>query len=226
MIETATGLVFRTRPLTETSLIVHWLTPNLGRLATVAKGARRVKSPFRGKLDLFYLADFSFSRSSRSELHTLREVSLRETHTRLRQDLGLLEQASYCAALIERATETETPLPHVFDLMVGLLRHLLAHPPRSQTVFSFELKLLAELGLQPDPGKSRLNPGTRQLVKALTDDDWPVMARLKLSDEQIRELRQFLHGFLEYHLERVLKGRAGALGSTDLGKPAVSVNSL
>ena len=83
MIETATGLVLRTRPLTETSLIVHWLTPGLGRLATVAKGARRPKSPFRGKLDLFYLADFSFSRSRRSELHTLREVSLRETHSAL-----------------------------------------------------------------------------------------------------------------------------------------------
>ena len=167
MIETTTGLVFRTRPLTETSLIVHWLTPNLGRLGTVAKGARRVKSPFHGKLDLFYLADFSFSRSSRSELHTLREVSLRETHSRLRQDLGLLQQASYCAALIERATETETPLPQVFDLMIGLLRHLLAQPPQPQGVFSFELKLLAELGLQPDPARSNLNPGTRQLVKAL-----------------------------------------------------------
>jgi DNA repair protein RecO (recombination protein O) len=212
MIETTTGLVFRTRPLTETSLIVHWLTPNLGRLGTVAKGARRVKSPFHGKLDLFYLADFSFSRSTRSELHTLREVSLRETHSRLRQDLGLLQQASYCAALIERATETETPLPQVFDLMIGLLRHLLAQPPQPQTVFSFELKLLAELGLQPDAAKTKLNPGTRQLVKALTENDWPVMARLKLSEQQVRELRQFLHGFLQYHLGSVLKGRAGALG--------------
>src|SRR5512133_2847716 len=99
MIESATGLVLRTRPLTETSLIIHWLTPSLGRLATVAKGARRAKSPFRGKWDLFYLADFSFSRSRRSELHILREVSLRETHSRLREDLGLLQQASYCAAL-------------------------------------------------------------------------------------------------------------------------------
>jgi DNA repair protein RecO (recombination protein O) len=217
MIETATGLVFRTRLLTETSLIVQWLTPNLGRLATVAKGARRAKSPFRGKLDLFYLADFSFSRSSRSELHTLREVSLRETHSGLRKDLGLLLQASYCVALIERATETETPLPQIFELMVGLLRHLLSHRPQPQTVFSFELKLLADLGLKPDLAKSQLNLGTRQLVKVLTESDWPVMARLKPSHEQLRELHQFLHGFLQYHLGSVLKGRARALRSTDLG---------
>jgi DNA repair protein RecO (recombination protein O) len=212
MIETATGLVFRTRLLTETSLIVQWLTPDFGRLATVAKGARRAKSPFGGKLDLFYLADFSFNHSSRSELHTLREVSLRETHSGLRKDLGLLQQASYCAALVERATETETPLPQIFELMVGLLRHLLSHPAQPQTVFAFELKLLAELGLKPDLAKSQLNPGTRQLVKALTENDWPVMACLKLSNDQVTELRQFLHGFLEDHLGSVLKSRAGALG--------------
>ena len=84
MTESATGLILRTRPLTETSLIVHWLTPDIGRLATVAKGARRAKSPFLGKLDLFYLADFSFSRSRRSDLHTLREVSLRNPQGALR----------------------------------------------------------------------------------------------------------------------------------------------
>jgi DNA repair protein RecO (recombination protein O) len=220
MIETATGLVFRTRPLTETSLIVQWLTPHLGRVSTVAKGARRPKSPFHGKLDLFYLADFSISRSLRSDLHTLREVSLRETHSRLRQDLGMLQQASYCATLIERATETETPLPHVFDLMTGLLRHLLAQPPQPQTVFAFELKLLAELGLQPDSSRSKLSPGTVQLVKALAASDWPGVARLKPSSPQGIELRQFLHGFLEYHLGRVLKGRAGALGPMSSANPA------
>jgi len=212
MIETAAGLVLRTRPLTETSLIIHWLTPSLGRLATVAKGARRAKSPFRGKMDLFYLADFSFSRSRRSELHTLREVSLRETHRGLREDLGLLQQACYCAALVEQATETETPLPQVFDLVIGLLRQLLAHPLQAPTIFAFELKLLTDLGLKPDLDKSKLNPGTKQLLKALTDNDWSVVARLRPTAAQAAELGHFLDGFLIYHLGRIPKGRDAALG--------------
>ena len=145
----ATGIILRTRPLTETSLIVHWLTPDFGRIATVAKGARRPKSPFPGKLDLFYLADFSFSRSRRSELHTLREVSLRETHGAIREDICKLRQAAYAAAFIEQATETETPLPAVFELMRGFLDRLCRQKPSPQIVFAFELKLLRELGLNP-----------------------------------------------------------------------------
>jgi len=212
MIENATGLVLRTRRLTETSLIVQWLTPGFGRLATVAKGALRPKSPFRGKLDLFYLADFSFSRSRRSELHTLREVSLRETHPVLRQELACLRQASYCAALVEHTCETETPLPAVFELMLGLLKHLGAHEPQPQGIFAFELKLLSELGLKPDLERSRLNPGTKQVVQALTGKDWSTLARLSPSDTQVAELRQFLHGFLAYHLGRIPRGRDTALG--------------
>src|SRR5436305_3718816 len=117
VIETAVGVVLRTRPLTETSLIVQWLTRDQGHLATVAKGARRAKSVFRGKLDLFYTAEFSFSRSRHSELHTLREVELQGTHPEFRRDLARLQQACYCANLVEQATEMETPLSHVFDFV-------------------------------------------------------------------------------------------------------------
>ena len=49
-------------------------------------------------------------------------MSLRQTHSGLREDLGLLQQACYCAALVEQATEMETPLAGVFELVIGLLR--------------------------------------------------------------------------------------------------------
>jgi DNA repair protein RecO (recombination protein O) len=211
MIASATGLILRRRPLTETSLIVSWLTPDFGRIATVAKGARRPKSPFAGKLDLFYLADLSFQRSRRSELHTLREVSLLETHSALRQELGYLQQASYGAALIEQTTETETPLPAVFELMTGFLQHLPKQLPQAQTIFAFEIKLLNELGLKPDLLKSNLTPGARQIMNALLQSDWPALSRLKLSEAQANELRQFLHSFLVLHLDRLPESRAHAL---------------
>jgi len=211
MIQSATGLMLRTLPLTETSLIVHWLTPNFGRIATVAKGARRPKSPFLGKLDLFYLADFSFSRSRRSDLHILREVGLRELHAALREQLAGLRQATYAATLVEQATETETPLPAIYDLMLGLLKHLCQTPARPQTVYAFELKLLRELGLEPDWGKTRLSAGVKIISQILTNRDWPAASRLRLSKVQIAELRGFLHGFLIFHLGRLPKGRITAL---------------
>jgi DNA repair protein RecO (recombination protein O) len=140
-------------------------------------------------------------------LHTLREVSLRETHPALRQDINCLQQAAYCSQLIEQATETDTPLPAVYDLMHGLLGHLSGQPPQRQTIFVFELKLLSELGLKPDLERSHLTAGSKQLVNAFVTTKWEAVSRLKPSETQVRELRQFLHGFVVFHVGRIPKGR-------------------
>jgi DNA repair protein RecO (recombination protein O) len=207
-----TGLVLRTRPLTETSLIVQWLTRDFGRIATVAKGARRPKSPFRGQLDLFYLADLSFARSSRSELHNLREVRLLESYAGLRLELIYVQQASYCAALIEQTAEPDAPMPAVFENFRTLLEQLPKHPAQPQTIFAFEMKWLQELGLNPKLAESGLTPGTKQILERLLDMNWPEIFRLRLSSAQTRELRLYLHGFIIYHLERIPRGRTAALG--------------
>jgi DNA repair protein RecO (recombination protein O) len=217
MTESAYGIILRTRPLTETSLIVHWLTPNLGRIATVAKGARRPKSPFAGKLDLFYEADFSFSRSRRSELHTLREANLREAHFPIREDYQKLQQAGYAAAFVEQATETDTPLPEIFALVQAFLKHLCQGPALPETMLALELKLLRELGMEPDAEDSRLNAGTKKILLALTDGDWSSLSRLKPSSAQMGELRQYLHTFLVFHLGRAPRGRSAVLST---GHPA------
>jgi len=204
-------LILRTRLLTETSLIIHWLTPELGRLATVAKGARRPKSSFQGKLDLFYAADFSFARSKRSDLHTLREVVVRDRHEPLRHDLGWVQQASYAAALIEQTTETETPLPEIYELFASLLDFLPQHPPKPRTIFAFELKLLRELGQEPDPTDTKLSPGTQDLLTTLLESDWAGLPGLQPTATQARELQKFLQGFLLFHLGKLPKNRPAAL---------------
>lgn len=211
MIESATGIILRTLPLTDTSLIVHWLSPNFGRLATVAKGARRAKSPFSGKLDLFYEVDFSFTRSRRSDLHTLREISLRHTNSPLREDLSRLQQAAYAAAFIVQTTETETPLPAIFELFREFLATLCSRGVSSQLILAFELKMLRELGLEPEWGNTRLSPGAEKVAKTLIQRDFAGGFGVKLADSQIGELRQFLHGFIIYHLGKVPRGRSQAL---------------
>lgn len=214
MIENATGLVLRVRPFSDTTLIVHWLTREQGRLGTIAKGALRPRSPFAGKLDLFYLAEFSFTRSRRAELHPLREVSLRDPRARLRHELTWLHQAAYAVALVEQTTETDTPVPGVFALLNGFLDHLPQAPPRARSVFAFELKLLTELGLQPDLAAARLTPATRALAHALAARDWRELAELQGSAAEVTALRRFLHGFLIYHLGKLPPGRAAALGQS------------
>jgi len=209
--ERATGFVLRVHPLTETSLIAHWLTADHGRIATVARGARRPKSPFRGKLDLFYLCDFSFSRSRRSDLHTLREIQLRRAPAALREDLDRLHQAVYAARLIERASEPETPVPGLYALMEELVETLCGPPPRGMTVIAFEVRLLQELGLSPNLASARLSPRARHLLAQFREMGLPQVAALSIAPEQIREMETYLAAFLEEHVGRLPENRGVAL---------------
>ena len=210
MDERSTGLILRLRPLTETSLIVHWLTPDLGRLATVAKGARRSKSPFRGKIDLFFRADFSFARSRRSELHTLREVSLLDSFPGLRRDLVLLNQMSYATTLIEQTTETDTPIPEIFDLMTGFANHVANHPPQITSMLAFEMKLLHQLGMEPNLTWRKMSSRANDLIPLLQNGLWDDLAGLISDKPELREIYQFLNQFMLFHLGKIPRGRAKA----------------
>src|SRR6187397_421872 len=85
-VESTEAILLRKRKFSDTSLIVSWCTESLGCIQTVAKGARRAKSPFAGKLDLFFEAEIQIAPSHKSNLHTLTEVALRKTFGGIRTD--------------------------------------------------------------------------------------------------------------------------------------------
>jgi DNA repair protein RecO (recombination protein O) len=190
--ERASGIILRTRPLTETSLIVQWITADAGRISTVAKGARRPKSAFVGKLDLYYEADFLFQRARKSSLHTLREVNLQATRPNLRTDFVALEQAARAGRRIERTTEEDAPLPEIFELFKGFLDELARPPLEGSLLLTFEIKLLNALGFAPALEGSSLPIGSRKALEQLRGLDWSAVRRVKLSASQTLEIESFL----------------------------------
>jgi hypothetical protein len=108
-------------------------------------------------------------------------------------------------------------MPELFDQFTRLLAELPDQPARPQTVFAFEMKLLDDLGLRPDLAGTKLSAGARQILERMAEQDWGTVFRLRLSAAQAEEIREFLHGFLIYHLGKIPKGRSAALqpGSFD-----------
>ncbi len=145
--DTTPAILLRKTKLTETSLIITWLTRDEGKLKTVAKGARRPKSRFAGTLDLFYHCEIQFARSRRSELHILREAVLRQPFENLRFDYRRVAVASYFTELLELVTEPEHPAPELYDLLLRAVAHLDAKLPTERALPHFEQELARLLGI-------------------------------------------------------------------------------
>ena len=142
--------------LTETSLIVHWCSAEMGLIKTVAKGALRPKSSFAGRLDLFVSSDIRFARSRSGDLHTLTEAVWTEPRLHLRDSYLRVLAATYLVKLIEMMVERESPLPTVHDLLRKALDYLNTHEPTQALIERFETRLAEDLGVSTPQGRAAI----------------------------------------------------------------------
>jgi DNA repair protein RecO (recombination protein O) len=145
--ESTAAILLRKRKLSDTSLIVSWCTESLGCIQTVARGARRAKSPFAGKLDLFFETEIQITRSKKSNLHTLTEVVLKNPFGGIRENYRRTQAASYFVELIEICTESDHHEPNLFALLQRAFNYLTTNDPNLRAILHFETELARIAGV-------------------------------------------------------------------------------
>jgi DNA repair protein RecO (recombination protein O) len=146
-VESTVAILLRKRKFSDTSLIVLWCTESLGCIQTVAKGARRAKSPFAGKVDLFFEAEIQIARSRRSDLHTLTEVVLKNPFGGIRKNYLRMQTAAYFVELIEICTERDHREPELFALLRRAFGYLDGNDPNLRAITHFETELARITGV-------------------------------------------------------------------------------
>jgi DNA repair protein RecO (recombination protein O) len=156
-VENTTAILLRKRKLSDTSLVISWCTETLGCIQTAARGARRPKSAFAGKLDLFFEAEIQIARSRKSELHTLTEVVLKNPFGGIRENFRRTQAASYFVELIELCTESDHHEPELFSLLRRAFTYLSTKDPDLRAVLHFETELARIAGVH-DTKMLKSNP--------------------------------------------------------------------
>ena len=190
------GIIFRLYPYSDTSLICHVLSEELGLISLIAKGARRLNSSFAGKLDLFYLCQFEFIPSRKSDLHTLKEVQLVDAHPNLTRNYELLCDVNANARALERLIERGIPVPELFALFSDYLKYLPTHAEPKLGNILFRIRLLALLGNAPKFARMRLSEERMGLILNLLEMNWEELLALAPGKEDL----QFLERVAEAHL--------------------------
>ena len=169
--------MLRTVEVFETSLVATLFTRDLGKVAVLAKGARRPRSPIQGGLDLLGVSDIVLFPKASESLDLLAEAVPVERFASLRRDLAALYAGYYIAELLIDLTDTHDPHPRLFDAARITLRHLGDADLRTRRIMRFELACLRELGVDagtrslcPVRGIGRIRHRSRYCL------DWPAAA--------------------------------------------------
>lgn len=224
------GIVLRGFPFGEADRVVVVLSPNHGKLRTVAKGVRKTKSRFGGRLEPFTHVDLVLYEGR--NLDTITQVEVIEAFPVLRADLDKVLAASTMVEAIDAVTQENESSLRAFLLLQRGLKTLEAAPVHPDLVTAFLLGVAEVVGIAPafdhcagcgrTDGLTRFSfadggalcdkdraPGAVALRDGLTD----YLARLAAADlgslpdsdpSFSREAIGITRRFLEYHLDRRL----------------------
>lgn len=224
------AVVLRTMKLGEADRIVTLFTRAHGKIRAVAKGVRKTKSRFGGRLEPFTRAHFMLYRGR--DLDIVTAVEIIDSNKAVRDDYVRLTGAASLVELVEKITPDRERAFSTYALLVGGLQAL--SEDRGGTVVpAFLVKLLSICGYHPQLsvcagcGEAEALSGfSAPLGGALCKSCWADdETALRLPGDRIDLLRRLLGAefgepgetqatmeitdalrrYAEYHLERPLR---------------------
>ena len=148
------AIVLRSIRYGEADRILHLYSRDRGRLGAIAKGARKPKSRFGGRLEPFFRLDLLLH-EGRSDLLTVTSVATVEGYPRLRSSGPALSAGARACDAVLRLLDAAEPNPPAYNLLCRYLS-LLDDPedgPRGaglETALAFRLKLALVAGFAPE----------------------------------------------------------------------------
>jgi len=134
----------------EADRVLHLYTPERGRVSAIAKGVRRAKSRFGGRLEPFFRLNLVLYQG-KSDLMTVTSAETIAGHPRLREHGAALDGAARACDAVGRLFGDGEPHAGVYHLLANQLA-LIDRDPTSATranALAFRLKLLLAAGFAP-----------------------------------------------------------------------------
>jgi DNA repair protein RecO (recombination protein O) len=229
------GVVLRTYKLGEADRIVVLLTQGEGKVRAVAKGVRKTKSRFGGRLEPFSHVDLSLYRG-RGELDTVTQAEVIHAFRDLREDYDRVTAGAAMLEVVDQVAQEREASLRLYLLLLRALRALASGPRDPSVVLdAFLLKLMALEGYRPalqecaacggagpylrfssarggavcercrTGQESALDRGTVALLAELLAGDLDRAAQAAPPAVPRREAGTLVKSFVEYHLDRRLR---------------------
>jgi DNA repair protein RecO (recombination protein O) len=229
------AIVLRTMRLGEADRIVTLVGRAGGKIRAVAKGVRKTKSRFGGRLEPFGHVAVVLWRG-RGSLDTITQVDVLEPHRALREDLDRFARGEVMLEAVDRVVQERERPQGIFTLLLDGLHGLTRAPsgPSGLVLATFLLRLSGLAGFAPSleacaecgagaawfsPGQGgavcprcrsgdaeEVGTGVLELMSDLVRDGAWMQTDREVAATALR-LSRF---YTEYHLERRLKAAAAA----------------
>ncbi|WP_100398308.1 DNA repair protein RecO [Bacillus sp. FJAT-44742] len=148
MLDKAEGIVLRTISYGESNVIVTLFTREAGKIAVMAKGAKKPKSRLASITQPFMYGMFLYYKGS--GMSTLSQGDPVNSFKLVRADINKTAYASYFVEMVDKLTEEKERNPYLFELLLQLLQYLNEEMDEEVLMRIFETKMTAVAGIKPE----------------------------------------------------------------------------
>lgn len=231
----AEAIVIRRANLGEADRVVTLFTRERGKLSAVAKGARKPRSRFAGRLELFTQMRALLAQGR--TLDVVSQVDVIDPFAALRADLARMGAASFVAEVTDKATPDREAQPAIYTALRQALRMISAGDPEI-TVMWYAAQMLGLSGYGPvvdrcvvcgktvagsgvfscalggslcaadrarDPEAVPASAVAFAAIGFLREASAAALSRISLQQRQRAEVEGLLRRYLEYRLEAKLR---------------------
>jgi DNA repair protein RecO (recombination protein O) len=224
------GIVLKTIKLGEADRIVTLFTRRNGKVRAVAKGVRKTKSRFGGRLEPFTRVALLIYQGR--NLDTITSADILTSFDEVRTEYSRLTSGAAIVEMVEKLTPERERALSTYALLLAALKAL-ASGGGPTVVPAFIVKLLSLSGYHPQlqtcagcGNGGELSAFSSSLGGAICDECWrddreavrlasdriALLSRLLVEDfghpagtTETNEVTQLLKSYSEYHLERPLR---------------------
>lgn len=131
----------------EADRILTFYTLEYGKVQTIAKGIRKLRSRKAGHLEPFSRVELMLAKGR--SLDVISQAEALNTYENLRADLKLIAYAAYVVELLDRFTYEEGENRPLYNLLVDTLSRLDEGASALTAVHYYEIQLMDLLGFRP-----------------------------------------------------------------------------
>lgn len=160
MMYSSKAIVVKSIDYRESSKIVTALTEEHGKIAFLARGARKPKSPLSGKLAVGQMLEIVYYYKSTRSVQNIKEVSYWHRLSRIYTDLTKWAVVLATIETIQQLVQEGEDNPEIFKFLTNMLPWIEETDREPGLVFPYILLRIADImgiGLQPGPQANNLS---------------------------------------------------------------------
>lgn len=147
VLEKLEGIIIRTQDYGETHKIVTIFTKELGKIAVIARGAKKPKSRMSALAQLFIHGQFLIQLGK--GLGVLQQGEIIQSHRLIRQDIIQAAYASYLTELTDKLMDDKKPNHYIYQQFSLALKSLSEDKDPLVMTMMYEMKLYKISGIAP-----------------------------------------------------------------------------